>query len=205
LGAWPGSRGVGAGSVPPWTRTAPVWPCLVPASAGQASATAGRDSLESPTGAVGRRPRRRATAAHGFTELLLGFRQERDRRIAEDGGTRWCLGGARSPAAGATPKPTITRLRHGDFLRRGLLALAPHYAGRGGRRPPQARPRLLGHDTRRFLLESARDHDPAALRERLAGMLSLVRQTITVKNDASCSRRPDTATRNMARATPLSV
>jgi hypothetical protein len=36
-------------------------------------------------------------------------------------------------------------------------------------------------------------------------MLSLVRQTITVKNDASCSRRPDTATRNMARATPLSV
>jgi hypothetical protein len=25
-----------------------------------------------------------------------------------------------------------------------------------------------------------------------------------VKNDASCSRRPDTATRNMARAIPLS-
>jgi hypothetical protein len=36
-------------------------------------------------------------------------------------------------------------------------------------------------------------------------MLSLVRQTITVKNDASCSRRPDTATRNIARAMPPSV
>ena len=31
------------------------------------------------------------------------------------------------------------------------------------------------------------------------------RQTMTVKNDASCSRRPDTATRNMARAIPASV
>ena len=31
------------------------------------------------------------------------------------------------------------------------------------------------------------------------------RQTITVKNDASCSRRPLTATRNIARAMPLSV
>src|SRR5215213_2206708 len=31
------------------------------------------------------------------------------------------------------------------------------------------------------------------------------RHTITVKNDASCSRRPDTATRNMARAIPPSV
>ena len=31
------------------------------------------------------------------------------------------------------------------------------------------------------------------------------RQTMTVKNDASCSRRPDTATRNMARAMPPSV
>src|SRR5215211_6707067 len=28
---------------------------------------------------------------------------------------------------------------------------------------------------------------------------------MTVKNDASCSRRPDTATRNMVRAIPLSV
>jgi hypothetical protein len=27
----------------------------------------------------------------------------------------------------------------------------------------------------------------------------------TVKNDGSCSRRPDTATRNLARAMPLSV
>jgi hypothetical protein len=31
------------------------------------------------------------------------------------------------------------------------------------------------------------------------------RYTITVKNDGSCSRRPETATRNMARAMPLSV
>jgi hypothetical protein len=31
------------------------------------------------------------------------------------------------------------------------------------------------------------------------------RHTITVKNDASCSRLPDTATRNLARATPPSV
>jgi hypothetical protein len=31
------------------------------------------------------------------------------------------------------------------------------------------------------------------------------RHTMTVKNDGSCSRRPDTATRNMARAMPLSV
>src|SRR5215218_2927416 len=31
------------------------------------------------------------------------------------------------------------------------------------------------------------------------------RHTITVKNDASCSRRPDTATRNTARAIPASV
>src|SRR5215218_8079128 len=31
------------------------------------------------------------------------------------------------------------------------------------------------------------------------------RHTITVKNDASCSRRPDTATRNTARAIPPSV
>jgi hypothetical protein len=36
-------------------------------------------------------------------------------------------------------------------------------------------------------------------------MLGLVPPTITVKNDASCSRRPDTATRNMARAMPPSV
>jgi hypothetical protein len=31
------------------------------------------------------------------------------------------------------------------------------------------------------------------------------RQTMTVKNDGSCSRRPLTATRMMARAMPLSV
>jgi hypothetical protein len=36
-------------------------------------------------------------------------------------------------------------------------------------------------------------------------MLGLVAQTMMVKNDASCSRRPDTATRNIARAMPASV
>jgi hypothetical protein len=36
-------------------------------------------------------------------------------------------------------------------------------------------------------------------------MLGLVRQTMTVKYDASCSRRPLTATRKTARAMPPSV
>jgi hypothetical protein len=36
-------------------------------------------------------------------------------------------------------------------------------------------------------------------------MLGLVAPHITVKNDGSCSRRPDTATRNTAQAIPLSV
>src|SRR4029453_2784880 len=55
------------------------------------------------------------------------------------------------------------------------------------------------------LLEPAHDHHVAALREGLGGVLGLVRQTITVKNDASWVRLPDTATRKMARAIPLSV
>ena len=46
---------------------------------------------------------------------------------------------------------------------------------------------------------------PAALREGLDGVLGLVAHTSTVKNDASCSLRPDTATRNLARAIPPSV
>ena len=55
------------------------------------------------------------------------------------------------------------------------------------------------------LLESAHDHDSAApLRDWLA-YSAWSRQTITVKNDASYSRRPLTATRNMARAMPPSV
>ena len=55
------------------------------------------------------------------------------------------------------------------------------------------------------LPEPAHNHDPAALRERWAACSAWSRQTMTVKNDASCSRRPLTATRNMARAIPASV
>ncbi len=36
-------------------------------------------------------------------------------------------------------------------------------------------------------------------------MFGWSRHTMTVKNDGSCSRQPETATRNMARAMPLSV
>jgi hypothetical protein len=99
-----------------------------------------------------------------------------------------------------------------------LLDLAPRRPGRRRRCPPEARPQLLGHHLHLHgragaailggpcpLLQSAHDHDPAALGQRLRGMLGLSRHTITVKNDASCSRRPDTATRNMALATPPSV
>src|SRR4029453_13925069 len=46
---------------------------------------------------------------------------------------------------------------------------------------------------------------PAALGKRLGRVLGLVAPHDHVKNDASCSRRPDTATRNMARAMPPSV
>jgi hypothetical protein len=97
-----------------------------------------------------------------------------------------------------------------------LLLLAPRRPGRGRRRPPQARPQLLGHDlnggpgaavpavqlrccsrpttTTRLPF----DHDCSACS-------AWSRQTMTVKKDGSCSRRPDTATRNMARAMPDSV
>jgi hypothetical protein len=46
-------------------------------------------------------------------------------------------------------------------------------------------------------LEPTDDHHPAALGQGLGGMLGLVAPPTTVKYDASCSRRPDTATRNM--------
>jgi hypothetical protein len=36
-------------------------------------------------------------------------------------------------------------------------------------------------------------------------MVGLVTHTMTVKNGGSCSRRPDTATRSIARAIPRSV
>jgi hypothetical protein len=89
-----------------------------------------------------------------------------------------------------------------------LASLAPRRLGRGRRRPPQARPQLVGHDLDgragaavlsgpAALLEPAHDHGAACS--------AWSRQTTTVKNDASCSRRPDTATRNMARAIPPSV
>jgi hypothetical protein len=97
-----------------------------------------------------------------------------------------------------------------------LLAQAPCRPGRGRRRPTEARSQLLGHDLHdrpcaailsgpSSLLEPSHDHDPAALREGLAACSAWSRHTITVKNDASCSRRPDTATRNTARAIPSCV
>jgi hypothetical protein len=77
------------------------------------------------------------------------------------------------------------------------------------RRPSQAWPKLLGHDldsrlcgavpsSPAPLLELAHDHDPAALDEDSAARSAWSRHTITVKNDASCSRGPLTVTRNMA-------
>ena len=96
--------------------------------------------------------------------------------------------------------------RHREFA--GTLGQAPHL-----RCTSEARPQLLGHDLDDGsgaaildgpgpLLESAHDHDPAALRQRLSRVLGLSRQTITVKKEASWSLRPLAATRNMARAIP---
>jgi hypothetical protein len=93
-----------------------------------------------------------------------------------------------------------------------LPILTPRGPGRR-RRPPQARPQLLGHALHGRagaailsgpapLLKPTHDHDPAALRQGLRGMLGLVRQTITVKNDGSCSHRPDTATEDLLTLTP---
>ena len=51
----------------------------------------------------------------------------------------------------------------------------------------------------------ALDHDPAALGEDLAACRPGPAATITVKNDASCSRRPDHGHPEYARAIPLGV
>jgi hypothetical protein len=80
----------------------------------------------------------------------------------------------------------------------------------------EARAQLLGHNFHdrpgaailggpAALLEPAHDHDPTALARDSAACSAWSRQTITVKNDGSCSRGPDTATRNTARAMSLSV
>jgi hypothetical protein len=56
------------------------------------------------------------------------------------------------------------------------------------------------------LLQPAHDHHPAALRQGDSAACSAwSRHTTRVKNDGSCSRRLDTATRNIARAIPPSV
>jgi hypothetical protein len=81
-------------------------------------------------------------------------------------------------------------------------------ARRGGR-PTKARPQLLGHhlhdrsgaaDLRgpAPLLESTHDTTRLSLARGCAACSAWSRQTITVKNNASCSRRPDTATWNAA-------
>jgi hypothetical protein len=77
--------------------------------------------------------------------------------------------------------------------------------GRRCRRPPEARSHLLGHDLDGLagaavlggpgaLLASAHDHDPLLLARDSAACSAWSRHTIMVKNDGSCSRRPDTAT-----------
>jgi hypothetical protein len=74
----------------------------------------------------------------------------------------------------------------------------------------------LGHDLdqgpgaallggRRPLHHPAHHHDPAAVGQRLRGMLGLAAPYHHGKNDASWSRRPGTATRNMAQAMLASV
>ena len=82
----------------------------------------------------------------------------------------------------------------------------------GGGRPSQARPELLGHNLHDRALPSSAVQLRCWSRPRTTTRLPFERDsaacsawsrhTITVKNDASCSRRPDTATRNMARAIP---
>jgi hypothetical protein len=79
--------------------------------------------------------------------------------------------------------------------------------------PPQARPQLLCQHLDygsgasvlagpAALLQPAHDHHPAALRQGDSAACSAwSRHTTTVKNDGSCSRRLDTATR----AIPASV
>jgi hypothetical protein len=97
-----------------------------------------------------------------------------------------------------------------------LLALAPRRPGRRCGCPAQARPQLLGHDLDHrsgaaILSRPCPLLEPTTTTTRLPfdrdwlACSAWSRQTITVKNDASCSLRPDTATRNMARAMPPSV
>ena len=90
------------------------------------------------------------------------------------------------------------------------MRLAPRRPGRGRRRTGSASS-SADLTTDRALPASAvssagpaHDHDAAVL-GGAAACSAWSRHTITVKNDASCSRRPDTATRNMARAMPPSV
>jgi hypothetical protein len=89
--------------------------------------------------------------------------------------------------------------------------LAARGPDRRRRRPSQARPELLGHD-----LDDLAGAAASAVQRRCwsrpttttrlplasdsATCLAWSRQTITVKNDGFCSRRPLMATRNMARA-----
>jgi hypothetical protein len=100
--------------------------------------------------------------------------------------------------------------------RRGLLAGAPSGLDWRGGRPPQAWTQLLGDDLDDLagaavlsgpgpLLEPAHDHHPAAPAQRLGGVLGLVPPHDHGEERRPCSRRPDTATRNMARAIPASV
>src|SRR5512133_1625925 len=92
---------------------------------------------------------------------------------------------ARRPK-GRSPPPLAAEV--GEAATSGSRAswlLAAGCLGRRRRRPTKARPQLIGHDLdhragapvlRRPapLLESAHDHDPAALGQRLGGMLGLV-------------------------------
>jgi hypothetical protein len=94
--------------------------------------------------------------------------------------------------------------------------LAARGPGRRRRRPPQAWPQLLGQHRDHGsgaavlgrpapLLELAHDHDRLPFESDRATCLAWSRHTITVKNEASCSRLPETATRNVARAIPPAV
>jgi hypothetical protein len=92
------------------------------------------------------------------------------------------------------------------------LVLAPPRPGRR-RRPAQARPQLLGHDLHdragaAVLGGPGRCWNRPTTTTRLpfesecAACSAWSRRTITVKNDASCSFRVLTATRNLARGDP---
>ena len=97
-----------------------------------------------------------------------------------------------------------------------LLALAPRRPGRDRRRPPQAWPQLLGHDLHQGpgaavlvgpgpLLESTTTNTRLPLARDCAGMLGLVAPHDHGEERRLLLPRPDTATRNIARAIPASV